>query len=119
MPQIVVTIDDKTYRMACAEGEEEHLLGLASDVDRRVTELRQGFGEIGDLRLTVMAAIMLTDELGEVKRRVDTLERELGESREGHASASNAAQAGDSRLADHLSAVSDVIERLALKLERG
>ena len=51
MPQVVVTIDGKTFRMACAEGEEDHLTGLAAEVDDRVNELRKSFGEIGDQRL--------------------------------------------------------------------
>ena len=70
MPQIVVTIDGKTYRMACAEGEEQHLETLAADVDGKIAELRGSFGQIGDLRLTVMAAIMATDQLHEARRRL-------------------------------------------------
>ncbi|MBO0662064.1 cell division protein ZapA [Jiella sp. MQZ9-1] len=74
MPQIVVTIDGKTYRMACAEGEEAHLETLAADVDGKIAELRESFGQIGDLRLTVMAAIMATDQLFEARRRIGELE---------------------------------------------
>jgi hypothetical protein len=61
MPQVVVNIDGKTYRMACGEGEEPHLTALAAEVDRKIAELREGFGQIGDLRLTVMAAITATE----------------------------------------------------------
>ena len=75
MPQVVVTIDGKTFRMACAEGEEDHLASLAAEVDVRVNELRRSFGEIGDQRLVVMAAIMATDELSEQRRRVAADER--------------------------------------------
>ena len=73
MPQVVVTIDSKTYRMACGEGEEDHLLSLAAEIDRRVGELRSSFGEIGDLRLTVMTAMMIADELQEANRRLSAL----------------------------------------------
>jgi cell division protein ZapA len=121
MPQIVVTIDGKTYRMACAEGEEAHLEGLAAEVDGRVTELRGSFGEIGDLRLTVMAAIMATDELDEARGRIAVLEQQLAEMEAGANGADvEARQAeSDQRLVQHLLGVSDVIERITLKLERG
>lgn len=119
MPQIVVSIDGKTYRMACAEGEEAHLQGLAAEVDARMTELRGSFGEIGDLRLTVMAAIMATDELDEQRRRVAALEAEVAELQDRQGNASHFAAQSDQRLTDHLLGVSDVIERITLKLERG
>ncbi|MCB8837062.1 cell division protein ZapA [Aurantimonas sp. VKM B-3413] len=74
MPQVVVTIDGKTYRMACAEGEEDHLADLAADVDGKIAGLREAFGQIGDLRLTVMAAIQTADELFEARRKIRELE---------------------------------------------
>ena len=53
MAQVTVTIDSKTYRMACEEGQEEHLSDLAGRFDRYVGHLKNQFGEIGDLRITV------------------------------------------------------------------
>lgn len=115
MPQIVVTIDGKTYRMACAEGDEAHLEGLAASVDRRIAELRAGLGELGDQRLTVMAAIMASDELSDAQARVAELEAEV----EALRGRENDAAAGDRRLAEHLLGVSDVVERIAARLEAG
>ncbi|HEX8666640.1 MAG TPA: cell division protein ZapA, partial [Beijerinckiaceae bacterium] len=63
MPQIQVTIAGRSYRMACGEGEEAHLEGLAQAYDAKITELRGAFGEIGDMRLHVMAALTYADEL--------------------------------------------------------
>ena len=77
MAQVTVTIDGKAYRMACEEGQEEHLTDLANRFDRYVLHLKSQFGEIGDLRLTVMAGIMIMDEVSELTRRVSTLEAEL------------------------------------------
>jgi cell division protein ZapA len=116
MPQIVVSIDGKTYRMACADGEEAHLTGLAADLDGRINELRGSFGEIGDLRITVMAAIMLSDELSDQRRRVAELEAALA--RAGSAG-EQAASAGDQRLIEHLLGVSEIVERMAERLETG
>ncbi|WP_111563321.1 cell division protein ZapA [Rhizobium sp.] len=77
MAQVTVTIDGKAYRMACEEGQEDHLTDLATRFDRYVGHLKSQFGEIGDLRITVMAGIMIMDEISELTRRVATLETEL------------------------------------------
>ncbi|WP_160011327.1 cell division protein ZapA [Rhizobium sp. 18055] len=77
MAQVTVTIDGKAYRMACEEGQEDHLTDLATRFDRYVGHLKDQFGEIGDLRITVMAGIMITDEISELTRRVASLESEL------------------------------------------
>lgn len=77
MAQVTVTIDGKAYRMACEEGQEDHLTDLASRFDRYVLHLKSQFGEIGDLRLTVMAGIMIMDEVSELTRRASALETEL------------------------------------------
>ena len=77
MAQVTVTIAGRTYRMACGDGEEEHLAGLAAGLDAKIDEMRRAFGEIGDMRLHVMAAITIADELSETKRRIGTLEEEV------------------------------------------
>ncbi len=77
MAQVTVTIDGKAYRMACEEGQEGHLEELAGRFDRYVGHLKTQFGEIGDLRVTVMAGIMVMDELAETNRRLAALEREV------------------------------------------
>ncbi len=91
MAQVTVQIDGKAYRMACEEGQEEHLTELAARFDRYVLHLKSQFGEIGDLRLTVMAGIMVMDELSDVSRRLKALETEtenLARSRESMLAAS-------------------------------
>ena len=63
MSHINVTINGRQYRMACEEGQEVQLLKLAENLEARVESLRGKFGEIGDARLTVMAALTVCDEL--------------------------------------------------------
>ncbi len=81
MAQVNVTIAGRSYRMACSDGEEAHLETLAAQVDARISTLRGDFGEIGDQRLTVMAAITIADELAEARRTIGRLEAELVEAR--------------------------------------
>ncbi|RCK99987.1 MAG: cell division protein ZapA [Candidatus Tokpelaia sp. JSC189] len=76
MATVMVTIDGKTYRMACDEGQENHLAGLAQKLDRYISHLKSSFGEIGDHRLSVMAGIMVMDEMSELEKRLAHLEEE-------------------------------------------
>ena len=68
MSQVSVTIAGKTYRIACGDGEEEHLKGLAASLDSKIEEMRVTFGEIGDMRLHVMAAITMADEMHDLRK---------------------------------------------------
>ena len=77
MSHINVTINGRQYRMACEEGQEARLLNLAESFEARITSLRGKFGEIGDARLTVMAALMVCDELIDANHRIRSLEEEL------------------------------------------
>lgn len=105
MPHVTVTIAGKSYRMACGAGEEAHLTGLAEDLDRRVAEMRGAFGEIGDMRLQVMAALTLADELHEARRRLTEMEQ---------AAAREAAE--QARLATGVGVAAERIDRLARAL---
>ena len=82
MAQVTVTIAGKTYRMACDNGQEEHLFGLAGRLDGLIDEMRRSFGEIGDQRLIVMGSITVLDQLSEAERRLKGLESEVEALRE-------------------------------------
>jgi len=77
MSHISVTINGRQYRMACEEGQEVRLLKLAESFEARIGTLRGKFGEIGDARLTVMAALTVSDELMDASQRIRALEEEL------------------------------------------
>lgn len=79
MPEVNVEIDGKKYRMACEDGQEPHLLALAERFNQTVQGLKRGFGEIGDNRLVVMAAISVLDELTEAERKIEGLNRDIAE----------------------------------------
>ena len=70
MAHVVVTIAGRTYRMACEDGEEAHLDELAKLVEDKILSLREGFGDIGEQRITVMAALTLADEASIATRKL-------------------------------------------------
>lgn len=116
MPQVVVEIDGKTYRMACGPGEEDHLRALAAGIEEKIAGLKDGVGEIGDQRLTIMAAIMTADELSDTQKRLAALEEENAALRAklstDEASASDLRQ----RYARRMDEASSLVEALAHRL---
>lgn len=116
MAQVNVSIDGKTYRMACDEGQEAHLENLALRFDKYVSHLKEGFGEIGDQRLTVMAGIMVMDELVELQKRVKGIESELETLRKTRDEALSKADKNDAVLTGALSEIAGRMERVASKM---
>jgi cell division protein ZapA len=79
MGQISVTLNGRTYRLRCGEGEEERLLELANHVSARVDGLAAEFGQVGDDRLLLMAALLITDELWDAREQLEVRNREASE----------------------------------------
>ena len=118
MSHINVTINGRQYRMACEEGQEVRLLKLAESLETRVTELRGKFGEIGDARLTVMAALTVCDELLDVTARLHAMEHELESARNMRAAAVDRARMTQTAVASALNAAADRIEKTTQVLNR-
>jgi cell division protein ZapA len=116
MGQVSVVIDGKSYRMACDDGQEEHLASLAASFDARVRDLKQSFGEIGDMRLAVMAAITVADEASELRRRLAQGEAALEEARAALAGADSARAAAEAETAAAVAALAERVERVARSL---
>jgi cell division protein ZapA len=116
MAQVTVTIAGQTYRIACAPGEEAHLERLAASYDSKIEEMRAAFGEIGDLRLHVMAAMTQADELHETKARLAGLEAELARLRSFTSSGDERTQMIEARLAEGVHRAAERIEQLARSL---
>jgi cell division protein ZapA len=118
MSHINVTINGRQYRMACEEGQEVRLLKLAESLESRVDELRGKFGEIGDARLTVMAALTVCDELLDASQRMRALEEELENLRNVRAAATDRARTTQIAVANALNAAADRIEKTTQVLNR-
>ncbi|MGJ4952860.1 cell division protein ZapA [Bradyrhizobium sp. HKCCYLS20291] len=118
MSHINVTINGRQYRMACEEGQELRLLKLAENLETRITNLRGKFGEIGDARLTVMAALTVCDELIDANQRVQMLEQELDSLRNVRSQSADRARATQVAVAKALNAAAERIERTTQVLNR-
>jgi len=118
MSHINVTINGRQYRMACEEGQEVRLLKLAESLEARVEQLRGKFGEIGDQRLTVMAALTACDELLDAHARIRNLEQELSSLRDVRVAAVDRARQTQTAVANALNAAAERIERTTQALNR-
>jgi cell division protein ZapA len=63
MGQVAITLNDRTYRLVCDDGDEDRLVELAGFVKARVEQVRADVGHVGDERMILMAALMIADEL--------------------------------------------------------
>ena len=118
MSQVSVTINGRQFRMACEDGQEPHLVDLARELDSRISGLRTKFGEIGDTRLTVMAALTVADELAEASLRVTRLEHELAALQEARVAAGDESKTAQASVAAALSSAAERIEAITKKLNQ-
>jgi cell division protein ZapA len=110
--QVTVTINGRQFRMACENGQESHLLRLAQDLDQRIERLRATFGEIGDTRLTVMAALTVADELADAGGRLRRLEEDMAGMQEARAASAERANVTQAAVAAALNAAAERIEKV-------
>ncbi|HHY49771.1 MAG TPA: cell division protein ZapA [Alphaproteobacteria bacterium] len=117
MPEVVVDINGRKYRMACEEGQEAHLLELAEGFNRRIDQFKEGFGEIGDNRLTVMAGIAIMDELAEAERRIARLKADIETLTRAGQEVTAEAEELERRFAKRLNEVARRIEAIATAID--
>ena len=76
MANVTLTVNSRNYDISCDNGEEAQLTRLGEYVSRRVDELVESVGQVGDARLLVMACLLLADELSEVYTELDAAKDE-------------------------------------------
>jgi cell division protein ZapA len=113
-----VNINGRQYRMACEEGQETRLLRLSENLEARIQSLRGKFGEIGDARLVVMAALTVCDELADANNLIRSLEHEVDTLRDVRSAAAERARVTQVAVANALNAAADRIEKTTQVLNR-
>jgi cell division protein ZapA len=115
MGQVSVTLNGRTYRLECGEGEEAHLIELAEYLGTHVEAMKRKFGQVGDDRLILMGSLVLADELWELRRQMAEMKIAMAEARRDKSGAEESARSLQSDLA---SRVGSVAQRLELLNER-
>lgn len=118
MSHVNFIINGRQYRMACEDGQEGHLLKLSKDLDRRIDQLRSQFGEIGDMRLVVMAALTVADELSEAVQKLHQAEEELAVLKEARDHANDRSKEMQEAVAAALISAAERIETVTRSLNQ-
>lgn len=79
MGQVSITLNGRTYRLHCGDGEEARVKALADHLASKLDPLVSEFGGTVHDRLLVMTALLVTDELFETRERLRAIETELAE----------------------------------------
>lgn len=74
---VTISILGKEFMVACPDGEREALSAAARHLDERMREIQDGGKVIGAERCAVMAALNLTNELLQLRQRVNGVPAEL------------------------------------------
>jgi cell division protein ZapA len=114
MAQVEVTINGRSYQVACDDGEENHLLNLADYLNRKVGELVTSVGQVGETRLMLMAGLVIADELAATIDKLEAAEGEI----ERVAKAKGATEAEVDSARGALDRVARRIEAIVANVER-
>ena len=116
MGQVSVTLNGRTYRLECGSGEEAHLIELSEYLAAHVETMKHKFGQVGDDRLILMAALMVTDELWEARRHIEEMKTVLAESKRDRSTADETMRSMQADLAARVSAAAQRLELLNERL---
>lgn len=79
MPEIEVLIGGRTFEVACQEGEEQYLHSAAKMLDDEVQVLSGQIGRIPEVRMLLMAGLMLADKTAGMQDRLQEMTGKLAE----------------------------------------
>ena len=71
MANVNIKFNGKDYLLSCDDGQEENLKELAKNLESRFQSLKNKLGNIGENRLHLITSIKITDELFDLKKKVE------------------------------------------------
>jgi len=110
LAQVEIKINGRDYRIACEDGQESHLSSLAKYLDGKVGELAKEVGQIGDTSLMVMAGLLVTDELSDLREEIEDARNQAARDTQ------SAIDNTEDKLAAQIDALATRIEKVASAL---
>jgi cell division protein ZapA len=77
MAQLTIKINGYAYVVGCDDGQEQHLLRMAADVESRIESIKSLGSQSGEARLLVLASLLMADELHDTRITLANLTSEL------------------------------------------
>ena len=118
MGQVSITLNGRSYRLECSEGEETHLIELAEYLGTHVDDMRRKFGQVGDDRLILMASLVVTDELWELRHEIEKMKTALAEARRDKSASDESAKHIQADVSARIDAAAERLERLNAELSK-
>ncbi|HEY1721354.1 MAG TPA: cell division protein ZapA [Magnetospirillaceae bacterium] len=100
---VTVSVVGRSYEIACDEGQEDRIRKLAADIDKRASDLLKSVGAVGEARILFMTALLIADELADLRT---TLDRERSVSAQ-----------SDTSVAEGVTALARKVDAIAERLE--
>ena len=73
MAEVDITINGRSYRISCKDGEEERIKSLASLINNQVQKLSEKIGQLGEARMILLASLVLLDKSDEVEKEAEKI----------------------------------------------
>ena len=77
MAQVTVTIDRRSYEVACSDGQEEYLAAAAEALDAEARAISDQIGQMAEARTLLMAGLMVADRFVTLERRANQQDAEI------------------------------------------
>jgi cell division protein ZapA len=106
MAQVTVEVNGKPYVVGCEDGQEARVKELVGAFDKHVREVAQNVGPLGETRLMLMGALLLADDLDDLRARLARVQADLARVQADYARA-------ESRVVNALDTAAKRIETLA------
>jgi cell division protein ZapA len=100
--QVTVRVNGYSHTIGCKDGEEQHVIALATQIEEKVKLIRAMGGQFSESRMLLHVALLLADEGGDMRAEIARLR-----------SGQPAAPGGDPQLAERLARIAERIEGLA------
>ncbi len=73
MAEVDITINGRSYRISCKDGEEERIKSLSSLINDQVQKLSEKIGQLGEARMILLASLVLLDKSDEVEKEAERI----------------------------------------------
>ena len=117
MGQVVLQVNGHSYTMQCNDGEEEHLSELGQVLDAEVAKIKNAVGQVGDIRLLLMAGLIVADRLSETLKLVEALEDQVNGLRESRNGAVKQGKELDNDVSSRIDAAARRIENISREIQ--
>ena len=79
MTQVTIEVNGRPYVVGCEDGQERRLTELAAQLDAQVRQVAMDVGPLGETRLILMGALVMADEIVELRREIAELKGQIGD----------------------------------------